>query len=427
MASRSTKTEASRNECRLPLRKEEHRVFKVFTGVNMTKIKADLARAIHKRANELGGWDKHGVKSQISKEFNMSRPTLDTLLYIYPTYSEKKYAEYQDFYAIPEIQQFMKVTGTTKTGIIKQCWLVLERKNPMNWDEQDLEIIRKHPQLADKRTGIVKYEIMTTLRKFLRSNKPILFQKEEKNLLYTKGTKPPKGQRRKWFLTPDEASRFIQTIDDIEFLAQVFCQLKFGCRHSGFNNLKVEDIDIFPQKDGKITGIVQLFEPKTKKTWQKWLDEETYTVLNKYINMRKLKESDKLFKTSISSYNNLMKHYGIKAGLCQYQQIKYKKGNVKWKYISGIPMSSHLLRHTFAFICSINNVSLEETAELGGWEDVNTLKDFYFYVPPEKLKKRYNTIDWYKTEYSRDKMSLIENRNEPIAIEELEELEAEKE
>jgi len=393
----------------------------------MTRVKPELARDIHKRANELGGFDKHGVKSQIATEFKISRPTLDKLLITIPKYTEVKYAEYQDFYSIPEIQQFIKVAGTQEANIIKTLWLLLDRKNPMNWDEQDLTILRKHPKISDERTGLMKYEIMITLRKFLRSNKPDLYQREGKGLLYTKGIKPPKGQRRKWFLTPDEISRFVQTIDNIEFLAQVVCQLKFGCRHSGFDNLKVKDIDIFPQKDGKIIGIVQLFEPKTKKTWQKWLDEETYTVLNKYINMRTLKESDKLFKTSLNSYNNLMKQYGIKAGLCQYQLTKLKKGRLKWKHISGIPMSSHLLRHTFGFICSINNVSLEETAELGGWEDVNTLKDFYFYVPPEKLKKRYNTIDWNKKEYSRDKMSLIESRNEPIATEELEELEAEKE
>jgi integrase len=393
----------------------------------MTRVKPELARDIHKRANELGGFDEHGVKSQIAKEFNISRPTLDKLLITIPKYTEKIYGEYQDFYSIPEIQQYIKVAGTQKANIIKTLWLLLDRKNPMNWDEQDLTILRKHPKISDERTGVIKYEIMGALRKFLRSNKPALFQKEEKTLLYTKGTKAPKGQRRKWFLTPDELHNFIQEMDEIEFSAQVICQFKFGCRHSAFKNLKVEDIDIFPQRDGNIVGMVQLFEPKTKKTWQKWLDEDTYIALSKYINLRKLQGSDKLFKTSITSYNNLMKHYGIKAGLCQYQQIKDKKGNVKWKYISGIPMSSHLLRHTFAFICSINNVSLEETAELGGWEDVNTLKDFYFYVPPEKLKKRYNTIDWNKKEYSRDKMSLIESRNEPIATEELEKLEAEKE
>jgi len=392
----------------------------------MTKVKPELARDINKRVSELGGWEKHGVKSQISKEFSISRPSLDKLYELYPTYSEKKYAEYQDFYTIPEIQNFQKINGLSRTNVVRKCWLVLNRKNPMNWDEQDLAILRKHPDLIDKRTGTIKYEILSAIRKFLRSNKPLLYQKEEKEMLYTKGAKAPKGQRRKWFLTPQEVERFIEGIDDLEFLAQSLCQFKFGCRHSGFKNLKVNDIDIFPNKEGEIVGMVQLFEPKTKKTWQKWLDEETYTVLSAYIKERKIQNNDHLFKFSLGWYNLRMKIFGMKAGLCKYKIIR--DGNkVKFKFESGIPMSSHLLRHSFAFVCSINNVSLEETAELGGWEDVNTLKDFYFYVPPEKLRKRFNTIKWDTTEYSRDKMSLIESRNEPVTEDELNKLEAETE
>jgi hypothetical protein len=88
-------------------------------------------------------------------------------------------------------------------------------------------------------------------------------------------------------------------------------------------------------------------------------------------------------------------------------------------------MSSHILRHTFAFICSINGISLEKTADLGGWEDVNTLKDFYFYVPPEELRKSYNSIDWTKP-ISRDKMALLSTREEPLTEQELKELEREE-
>jgi len=393
----------------------------------MTKVNPSLARDVHKRAEQLGGWNKWGVKTKICREFGLSRPTLDSLLDLYPTYTEKKYGEYENFYEIPEIQQFLKISGKSKTKQLLTCWLVLERKNPMNWDQQDLAILRTHPNLIDKKTGIINYSLLVTIRKFLRSYKPILYQKEEKNLLYTKGTKRPKGQKRKWFLTPNELNRFISTIDDIEFLAQVVCQVKFGCRHSGFRNFKTQDIDIFPRKEGQIIGIAHIYETKTKKTWQKWLDEETYTVLKAYIKKKNKKENELLFKHSLSWYNNQMKIYGTRAGICKYRKVKISSGRYKLVYESGIPMSSHLLRHTFAFTCSINDVSLEETADLGGWDDVNTLKDFYFYVPPEKLKKRFNSINWNKSEFTRDKMSLVASRDEPASNDELTELERENE
>jgi integrase len=393
----------------------------------MTKVTPSLARDVHKRADQLGGWEKHGVKTQVCKEFNLSRPTLYELLRLHPTYSEKKYGEYVNFYEIPEIQQFQKIVGTTKTQYILKCWLVLDRKNPMNWDQQDLAILRTHQKLIDEKTGVIDYHILGVVRKFLRSYNPALYQKEEKNLLYTKGTKRQKGQKRKWFLTPDELTKFVSIIDDVEFGTQVVCQFKFGCRFSGFRNFKVKDIDTFPQREGNIIGMANIYETKTRKTWQKWMDEETYNVLTEYIKRRNLKEDEILFKHSLSWYNDRMKVYGTKAGLCRYRKVRPKAGHHKLVYESGIPMSSHLLRHTFAFTCSINDVSLEETADLGGWEDVNTLKDFYFYVPPEKLKKRYNSIDWNKKDFTRDKMSLVESRNEPITEEELKELEGEPE
>ena len=398
----------------------------------MTKIDRDLARKVHERAKELGGLDKWGVKKKLCEEFNLSRPTLYELLKRYPIKPERKYKEFEDFYAIPQIKDFKKVVSEIKLKHILQCWLALERKNPMNWTSSDLAILRNNPtpDIKDTETGKIYYHYMVTIRKFLSRYRHDLYRKEEKNLLYTKGLKRRKGAKREWFLTPDELTRFIQVIDDVEFLTQVVCQVKWGGRHSAliYKHLTVSKITKFPSKEGNLIGLVPLYEPKTKKEWQKWIDEDTMLVLEEYVRLKKLNPNDKLFPHSLDWYNKRMKIYGMKAGLCQYQKIKYrtKKGKVRYKlnYIGGIPMSSHILRHTFAFICSINGISLEETAELGGWEDVNTLKDFYFYVPPEKLRKRYNSIDWNKP-ITREKMTLVASRIETPTEEELKTLERE--
>jgi len=395
----------------------------------MTTITPEFMRRIHERAKELGGWKKHGVKTQICEEFGISRPTLYEGLKKYPTAVIKKYAEYEDFYDIPEIQKFIKVAGKGKTKLLLKCWLALDRKSPMNWTSEDLAILRKHPELIDPLTGFIKYNTMIVVRKFLRTNKPDLYQKEEKNLLYTKKLKRPKGSKRNWFLTTDELNKFLSVIDDLEFLTQTTCQVKWGCRHSALRHdtFTVSKIDRLPKPDGNIVGVAHIFEPKTGKPWEKIIDEETMYALKTYVATNNIILTDKLFPHSLSWYNDRMKKYGMKAGLCKYKVVRSGKRKAKkLKYVSGIPFSSHLLRHTFAFICSINDVPLEETADLGGWEDINTLKDFYYFVPPEKLRNRFKSINW-KKHTPRDKLTLIKTRQEPLTAEELKELEGEKE
>lgn len=226
--------------------------------------------------------------------------------------------------------------------------------------------------------------------------------------------------------------RFLEGIDlhDDEFFAEAVCQVKWGCRHEAlvYKGLTPSQISDLPEVKG-IVGIANIYEAKTDKHWQKWLDKPTMAVLRAYIQKRNIKQDQPLFAHSLSWYNDKMKLYGMKAGLCRYESVTYRtkkgKANRKWKFISGIPMSSHLLRHTFAFACSNNDVRLEETADLGGWEDVNTLKDFYYYVPPEKLRDAYGSIDW-KKETPKDKMKVLESRKQPLTDEELEEIEKEE-
>ena len=299
----------------------------------------------------------------------------------------------------------------------------------MNWTSEDLAILRKHPEVIDPKTGFIKFHTMIVVRRFLRTNNPDLYRKEEKEQLYTKKLKRLKGAKRSWFLTTDELDKFISVIDDIEFFTQTTCQIKWGCRHSALRHdaFTVSKISILPKPDGNIVGIAHIFEPKTGKPWEKIIDEETMYALQKYVTTNNLKQNDKLFPHLLGWYNNRMKKYGMKAGLCKYKEVRTgKKKTKRLKYVSGIPFSSHLLRHTFAFICSINDVPLEETADLGGWEDINTLKDFYYYVPPEKLRKRFKSIDW-KKHTPRDKLTLVKIREEPLTEEELKELEGEKE
>lgn len=397
---------------------------------NMTTIKPEFMRRIHERAKELGGWKKHGVKTQICREFSISRPTLYEGLKKYPTAVIKKYAEYDDFYKIPQVKNFTKVAKKSKVKRLLKCWLALNRKSPMNWTSEDLAILRKHPELIDPRTGRIKYHILGAVRKFLSLYRPKLYRREEKNLLYTKGTKPLKGSKRSWFLTTNELDKFLSVIDDnIEFFTQTTCQVKWGCRHSALRHdtFTVSQIDRLPETDGNIVGVAHIFEPKTGKPWEKIIDEQTMYALEKYVATNNLILTDKLFPHSLGWYNDRMKKYGMKAGLCKYKVVRSGKRNAKrLKYVSGIPFSSHLLRHTFAFICSINDVPLEETADLGGWEDINTLKDFYYYVPPEKLRNRFNSINWKKNT-PRDKFTLVKTRKEPLTAEELKALEGEKE
>ena len=256
----------------------------------MVKVTPQLARDVWERAGELGGWKKHGVKSQICREFGLSRPTLYELLKKYPKLPIKKYAEYEEFYEIPQVTQFLKVAGKEKAKHLRRCWLALDRRNPMKWTSEDLAILRKHPRVIDSVTGSISYHIMVgAVRKFLSLNRPTLFQKEKTNLLSTKGLKRPKGSRRKWFLIPDEFDKFIEVIDDIEFGTQVVCQVKWGCRHSALvhKTFTVSKIDILPKARGNIVGIAHLYEQKTDKTWQKWIDKATMILLRKYIQIKK--------------------------------------------------------------------------------------------------------------------------------------------
>ena len=312
----------------------------------MTKITPQLARDIHKRASEIGGWEKHGVKTQVCKEFGLSRPTLDGLLEKYPTYTERGYAEYKNFYEIPEVQQFLKLTGKEQAKRLLKCWLALDSKNPMNWTSEDLAILRQHPTLIDTMTGLIKYHYLVSLRKFLETYRTELYQKEKKNLLYTKKTKRQKGTKRKWFLTPDELNRFLQKIDNIEFLTQTLCHVKWGCRNSALihKTLTVSQITKIPPSQDNIKGLVSLYEPKTGKQWVKWIDNDTMNTLEEYTKLRNLKPDDRLFPHRLEWFNDKMKEYGIKAGLCQYNKIKVKYPNCVnkswpqfWRFLEDSP------------------------------------------------------------------------------------------
>lgn len=392
----------------------------------MTKITPELARRVHKRAKELGGWGIYGIKAKITREFKISRPTLDGLLERYPEPPMRAYREYKDFYEIPQIVEFQKIAERKYFRYMLDFWLKLNRKNPMNWTAGDIATLHNHPDYKDPRIDQMKYDYLIGLRKFMKRFRRDLYDEEsvEGGLLHTKGHKPPKGLKREWFLESSELWKFISVIKgDIEFLAEVLCQVKWGCRHSALRHktLKVKNFDLIQKQ-------ITIIEPKTKKSWTKFLDDDLIMVLEQYVSMRDKKPDDQMFPKSLAWYNYRMKVYGMKAGLCTYKKVKYKtkKGKISYKlrFVSGTPMSSHLMRHTFAFICASNDVLLEETADLGGWEDINTLKDFYYYVPPEKLRKRYYSIDWSKPT-PRDKMSLVKTRDEPPTEEELKTLERE--
>lgn len=368
-------------------------------------------------------WKSYGVKQYvretISKELDaklMGRNTLDRYLAKYPRPPRRKVEpEYKRFWDIPTVKAFSQTASKTNINNLLEFWLFI-KKNPENWLEEDYRLIALAPNwwdsLAIERGGAMSYHKQQSLRAWCKYSNPRLFARlsVERGILHTKGHKRKKGRKREWFLTPNELARYIQAIPDSELdhLTVVLNGSKNGDRWSGMvNTVQPLTYGSFDYK----AMTVKVWETKTAHEWIKPMDK----VLASHIEMlwglrqgttRRIRNKEILctLKTPIieRGYNyhlNLMKVVGKKAGLAEYNRIKYRQKNrtyYKWEYVSGIPMSLHLLRHTFAFICSINDIPLEITAELGGWDDVNTLKDFYYYVPPAKLIKAYKGINWDK-------------------------------
>jgi integrase len=334
------------------------------------------------------------------------------------------YPEYKDFWEIPEIQKWRKIAKSSDVRALLKMWLIHGRKNPMNWNEDDYITLHNHPQLADpySKDKAINYHDLEALRHWCKYSKRDLYDRlsTEGAPLHTKGHKRQKGRRRAWFLTPEELQKLLSVItDNIEMLAYVTLQAMTGSRSSGlrYQGFSASKFDLMQNN-------VTIYESKTGATWTKPINDTIKKVMAEYVRIKGKKADEPLFRPSLQYYNDNLKEYATKAGICLYEKYK-KQGHWRYKYISGKPMSTHVLRHTFAFICAINGVTLEKTAELGGWDDLTTLKDFYYYVPPEELRKVYNAINWTKP-IPREALSLVEASKAPPTPEELEELEKEE-
>ena len=362
------------------------------------RIKPELVKNIHKNIKwneKTGKW--RGIKplADKSKEIlgqKISRTSIYDILSVYPLIPKKPkrvYPEYKDFWKNPKIKEYQKLqtlqvrtltTVNRRLIHLQEFWLALNRKNPMNWDLDDyvslLQNIEFHDPnaklaLASPTKVVMENMHLISLRQWCMFAKPKLYLEQKTRAFTTKGHKRRSGRKLKWFLTPNEQARLTEAIDDLIFLTYCIVQLRTGSRFSGMMQITANDVNLAGR-------FIRVFETKTMKPWDKPIDSLTIKALREYMTTYKITGTQRLFPyKGVNQVNYRLKKYAKKAGIEKL-------------------VSSHILRHTFALMCSINDITLEQTAKLGGWDDPKTLMDFYFHIPEKKLRDAYERIDWSK-------------------------------
>ena len=369
-------------------------------------------------------WETKGAITYVAQILDVARGTLYAKLKEYPLPPKRRYAVYEDFWDIPEVQTFyqaLKKNEKKKMTYIQKMWLETGRKHPKDWTRDDLvQILKLFPDPQNIIPNTMRFDVLVFLRKFLKAVNRQLFDASE-DLLSTKGHKRRKGAKRLWYLTPSEVRAILNTCseeNDLEMYFYIMLHWKTGARFSGLKNTKWSDVVLDK-------NMIFMFEVKTRKQWIKFIDDELKATIKQYILTFNPQPTDPLLRHSYDYYNTMLKYYATKVNISKYRIVRDGR-RMRAIYESGKPISTHLLRHSFAYLCSINGLSLELTAELGGWDDVTTLKDFYYPILSEQLQKAYFSLKWDKGLEQTEKAKLIAEKFEtPPEKEEIEELEKE--
>jgi len=315
-----------------------------------------------------GSW-KRGAGKEFSETFKKDRRTMYNWLKEHPRRPEREprkkkvipryVAEFEHSETVKDFIE--KKVGKTKNKeyvrIGLTSWRILEKKDPINWTEEDYHILWRHPAFRDEMMGTITFANAVGLRAWMMHCKMY----DTVKAFDTKGLKRPKGAKKThWLKTIEEINAVINNIEYPDTLLMFFIGIQCGARFSSIKRTT-------PGQISYATNQINMYEPKVKQYVERDFIQESLETLKQYVYDFGFKGNERIFPRGLTMINQDLKQAGIKA------EIDY-------------PLTSHVaMKHTFVSLASNRGVSLEVVSRQAG-TDPKTLMDFYAGIDRRKIR-----------------------------------------
>lgn len=315
-----------------------------------------------------GTW-RRGAGKEFAETFGKSRKTMYNWIEAEPrrivreTKKRKVIPKYvEEFEDSETVKDFKsKKVGKTRnkefvaTGLI--AWKILGKIDPLDWTEENYELLWNHPDFRDEMTGKIAFHSAIGIRAWMNHCKMYDLLK----IFDTRGLKRPKGAKKThWLKTEAELNAVINAIEYPDTLIMFFVGIQCGSRFSSIKRTKPEHISY-------ATNQINMFEPKVKLYVERDFIPETLETLKKYVYDFDFKGNQLIFSRSLESINNDLKQAGLKAGIT-------------------FTLTTHVaMKHTFVSLASNRGVSLEVVCQQAG-TDAATIRAFYAGLDRRKIR-----------------------------------------
>jgi len=317
-------------------------------------IKGSWRRGAIKAAAEAVGKDRRTIYNWLDEHPN--RPEREPRVKkVIPRYVE-------DFMDSETVKQFIeKKVGKTKNSeyvtIGLNAWRILGKKDPINWTEEDYQLLWSHPEFRDEMTGKTGFQYAIGLRAWMTHCKMY----DTLKIYDTKGLKRPKGAKKThWLKTTEELNAVINNIEYPDTLMMFFIGIQCGSRFGSIQRTN-------PSHISYATDQINMYEPKVKTYVERDFPPETLETLKQYIYDFDFKGKQRIFPRTINMINDDLKQAGLKAEIT-------------------FTLTTHVaMKHTFVSLASNRGVSLEVVCRQAG-TDAKTIMDFYAGIDRRKIR-----------------------------------------
>jgi hypothetical protein len=356
------------------------------TRVQWTKERINELHTFLTRWKKGDGY-KRGAMEAAAKHFNVTRQTIYNTLKEYPKPIVRESAKsglipqyIEDFMSESIVQDFVKskervTKGSGYISVGVKAWKILGKKHPLNWSEQDFELLWGHENFRDPETGLISNNNAVALRQWMKHLK--FYDAVESDRFTTRGLKRQVGRKlTHWIKTEDEFKAVIDEIEYPDTLIMFNTGIQCGSRHSSIKRTTPQDISY-------ATNSIMMHEPKVKQQIERVFLKETLDLLRLYTIDQGFKGSDRIFPRSLTTINEDLRQAGLKAGIT-------------------FDLTTHVaMKHTFVSFASNHGVSLEVVSKQTG-TDPSTLMQFYAGISKGKIRhellgEKYEEPDFHET------------------------------
>lgn len=311
--------------------------------------------------------------TKAARELGVTSPTIYTYLekrekaherelrkYVKPKYIE----EFEESDAVKTFREARNGTVSDKTfnkymtrGIL--AWRILNKKDPIDWDEDDYRKLWRHHAFRMKETGKISAENASALRQWMEHCKRLDLMKAREFKI--KGLKGEKGKyKTHWIKSRQGLEDVINFIEYPDTLMMFNIGIQCGGRFSSMRLIKPVDVEY-------VTNTIYMRETKVGKPVERMFITSTLETLRTYIKDFNFKGNQLIFPRRINLINADLKQAGLKAG------IPFK-------------LTTHkAIKHTYVSIASNRGISLDIVSDMTG-TDPSTLKDFYAGIGKKRMR-----------------------------------------